>query len=224
MKRSEINHHLLEAEKFFAAHQFRLPEWASWTPREWAVHAGDTREIADCKLGWDITDFGGDDFARLGLLLFTIRNGINRDKVYDKPYAEKIMLVQPGQVTPIHFHWHKQEDIINRGGGLLLMRLWNSDEQEKLSDRAVNVSIDGVAMTFAAGQELVMRPGQSITLRPGIYHTFKAGESAVMAGEVSMVNDDSSDNRFYQPAGRFPAIEEDEPPVRLLCTEYLKYR
>ena len=33
-------------------------------------------------------------------------------------------------------------------------------------------------------------------------------------------NDDNTDNRFYEPLGRFPEIEEDEPPYRLLCTEY----
>jgi len=35
-----------------------------------------------------------------------------------------------------------------------------------------------------------------------------------------MCNDDNGDNRFYLPAGRFPEIEEDEPPYRLLCNEY----
>ena len=33
-------------------------------------------------------------------------------------------------------------------------------------------------------------------------------------------NDDNTDNRFYEKMGRFPEIEEDEPPYRLLCNEY----
>ena len=41
-------------------------------------------------------------------------------------------------------------------------------------------------------------------------------------GEVSMVNDDVNDNRFYETMGRFPKIEEDEAPLRLLCNEYPK--
>ncbi|MCI9340130.1 MAG: D-lyxose/D-mannose family sugar isomerase, partial [Dorea sp.] len=41
-----------------------------------------------------------------------------------------------------------------------------------------------------------------------------------LLGEVSMCNDDENDNRFYEPVARFPEIEEDEPPYRLLCTEY----
>jgi len=34
--------------------------------------------------------------------------------------------------------------------------------------------------------------------------------------------DDNTDNRFYEPVGRFPAIEEDEAPLHLLCNEYPK--
>lgn len=46
------------------------------------------------------------------------------------------------------------------------------------------------------------------------------GTGPVLLGEVSMCNDDNTDNRFYEPIGRFPEIEEDEPPYRLLCNEY----
>ena len=42
----------------------------------------------------------------------------------------------------------------------------------------------------------------------------------VLVGEVSMVNDDNLDNRFYEPIGRFPEIEEDEPPLYLLVGDY----
>lgn len=35
-------------------------------------------------------------------------------------------------------------------------------------------------------------------------------------------NDDNTANRFNPPVGRFPTIEEDEAPYRLLCNEYLK--
>ena len=40
-------------------------------------------------------------------------------------------------------------------------------------------------------------------------------------GEVSQCNDDNTDNSFNPPVGRFPKIEEDEAPYRLLCNEYL---
>lgn len=66
----------------------------------------------------------------------------------------------------------------------------------------------------------------------------------VLVGEVSQCNDDSTDNRFYEPVdrmpylgaikdsdtsdkarffdsvGRFPEIEEDVEPKYLLCNEY----
>jgi len=41
-----------------------------------------------------------------------------------------------------------------------------------------------------------------------------------LVGEVSRVNDDEKDNRFLDPIGRFPQIEEDEPSLYLLCNEY----
>lgn len=43
-----------------------------------------------------------------------------------------------------------------------------------------------------------------------------------MLTEVSKVNDDNVDNHFYKPAGRFPAVEEDEKPLHLLATDYKK--
>jgi D-lyxose ketol-isomerase len=42
-------------------------------------------------------------------------------------------------------------------------------------------------------------------------------------GEVSLVNDDRADNHFHAAVGRFPQIEEDEPPLHLLVTDYPKY-
>lgn len=122
----------------------------------------------------------------------------------------------------MHFHWHKMEDIINRGGGILMMELYNSTEKGELADTDVSVVSDGVALTLKAGTVLELVPGQSVTLTRGMYHKFwaKEGHGAVMIGEVSQCNDDNTDNRFYEPTGRFPKIEEDEAPYRLLCNEY----
>ena len=44
-----------------------------------------------------------------------------------------------------------------------------------------------------------------------------------MVGEVSLVNDDDTDNRFLEPVGRFADIEEDEPPIFLLRDDYERY-
>ena len=67
-----------------------------------------------------------------------------------------------------------------------------------------------------------LKPGESITITPYLYHEFHVVTSSgsVLIGEVSQCNDDETDNRFYEKIGRFPKIEEDEPPYRLLCNEY----
>ena len=225
MKRSEINAIIRDAESFFAEMRFALPPFASWTADDWRTKGEECAEIADNSLGWDITDFGSGDFSRVGLLLITIRNGSLDNPLYPKPYAEKIMIVGENQVTPTHFHWSKQEDIINRGGGELAVRLYNSDENEALSDTDVVVSLDGVKTTLKAGSLIYLKPGESITMTRGLYHSFwgREGCGKVLVGEVSKTNDDNTDNRFLESTGRFPAIDEDEPPYRLLCNEYRKY-
>jgi D-lyxose ketol-isomerase len=45
----------------------------------------------------------------------------------------------------------------------------------------------------------------------------------VLLGGVSRVNDDYVDNRFFDPVGRFPAIEEDVKPICLLVNDYGSY-
>lgn len=219
MKRSEINQAIREALDFLGKHCFLLPEWATWSPETWAARYGEAcREIRNNALGWDITDFGKGHFRQEGLTLFTLRNGNPRfDK---KPYCEKIMIVREEQVTPQHFHWHKMEDIINRGGGDLCIRMWRADEREQPTDARCTFRIDGIVTSAAAGETFRLQPGQSITFEPYMYHTFWAEGGDCLAGEVSTVNDDSADNRFFEPLGRYPQIEENEPAEFLLCNEY----
>jgi D-lyxose ketol-isomerase len=222
MKRSEINELIRRARRVFESHQIQLPTWAYWAPERWASVGCEAQEIKDAMLGWDITDFASGDFAKIGLLLFTVRNGTVKGKGNAKPYAEKIMLVQPHQVTPMHFHWAKMEDIINRGGGDLVLQLYRSTADEELDKQAeIEVSIDGIVRTVEAGGHVRLSPGESITLTPGLYHEFWAENDDCIVGEVSMVNDDTSDNRFYRPVGRFPEIVEDEPPIHLLCNDLI---
>jgi D-lyxose ketol-isomerase len=226
MKRSEINRILRSADEFIQQRGFYLPPFAYWTPAEWKTKGEEVREIVDNRLGWDITDFGSGDFDRVGLFLFTLRNGNPEDwrTLKGKLYAEKILIVEAGQVTPMHFHWNKTEDIINRGGGRLAIQVYCSTASEGLDPRAdVRLSTDGVRRVLPAGSVLVLNPGESVTLTPGLYHKFWGMDSRVLVGEVSMVNDDEQDNRFNDPAGRFPQLEEDEDPLYLLCTDYLRY-
>jgi D-lyxose ketol-isomerase len=223
VKRSEVNAIIDDAKNFFAVQKFMLPEWAHWSPGKWKGAYGKCSEIIDNKLGWDITDFGSGDFFLKGLTLFTIRNGNWQKK--DKSYCEKIMIAGEEQVTPMHFHWNKTEDIINRGGGNLVMELYRSNASDTLADEPVTVSIDGVLVTINAGEPLILKPGQSICLTPRLYHRFygEKGKGKVLIGEVSMVNDDDNDNRFFEKVGRFPDIEEDARPVHLLVNDYSRF-
>ncbi len=226
MKRSEINATLREAVTFCRQQNFHLPKWATWSPDAWKRVGPEADEIRDRLLGWDVTDFGSGDFRRSGLTLFTIRNGELADgpDAEVKDYCEKLLLIGEEQVTPMHFHWAKMEDIINRGGGQLVLELYNADRDSEQLDKTteVTVSVDGIERTVPAGGTVVLDPGESITLGPYLYHTFwaKAGSGMVLGGEVSRVNDDARDNRFVEPLPRFPEIDEDEPPLYLLCTEY----
>jgi D-lyxose ketol-isomerase len=227
LKRSEINDILRKNDAFLKKYQFHLPPFAYWTPEDWAQKGEEVRQIVDRQLGWDLTDFGQGDFEHLGLTLFTIRNGSLQDLKSGKPggelYCEKMLIVEVDQVTPFHFHWLKTEDIINRGGGKLAIQLYNATEDGDFADTDVTVRTDGVVRKVEAGGIVVLEPGESITLVPWCYHKFWAIEAPVLAGEVSLVNDDNTDNRFHDPIGRFPTIEEDEPPLYLLVGDYPDY-
>ncbi|MBP3579811.1 MAG: D-lyxose/D-mannose family sugar isomerase [Clostridia bacterium] len=223
MKRSEINAAMRDALALFKEYKITLPAFVLWSKDDWKTKGGEVEEIKDNMLGWDITDFGRGDFNDIGLLLITLRNGNQKNpQKYPKPYAEKLMVVKEKQITPMHFHWNKMEDIINRGGGNLIIKLYNSTEDEQLADTDVEISVDGVKHTYPAGYELCLRPGDSVTLTPGLYHKFwgEQGKGTVIVQEVSMCNDDANDNRFYEKTGRFPKVEEDEEPLYLLCNEY----
>jgi hypothetical protein len=224
MKRSEINQLLSSAKEFFRARQFCLPPFAHWAPNDW--RAAGAAPLVQAQLGWDVTDFGSGDFYRQGLLLFTLRNGqAGNQDLWAKDYAEKIMVVREGQVTPTHFHHYKMEDIINRGGGTLVVQLWQSDTAQGLSPAPVRVRTDGWERELPAGGTLELQPGESVCLPPRLYHQFwgKPGHGQVLVGEVSRANDDHTDNYFYHPVGRFPTVAEDEPPLHLLVGDYASW-
>ncbi len=223
MKRSEINTLIEEAKALLEANNIRLPPFAYWSPEDWKGRGSEVDEIRACRLGWDLSDFGAGRFRELGLTLFTIRNGHNNEAPYNqKTYCEKILIVGENQVTPMHYHKIKMEDIIVRAGGDLVLRCHCREEDESLSGDPFRVACDGVARDVQAGEEIVLSQGESITLPPHLYHAFWAatGTGTSVVGEVSKVNDDVNDNFFAEPLGRFPSIEEDEPPAHLLCTEY----
>lgn len=226
MKRSEINaaiDYVIEACKEF---KLPLPPLAFRTPEEWRKSTEAEREVVDNMLGWDITDFGTGDFMKYGLSVYVFRNGnFHHPDVYKKLYCEKLLYVRDGQILPFHFHWYKIEDIINRGGGDLEITLWQSDEGEDFTDADVHVKVDGAEVVVPAGGKITLHPGQSVTLMPYQYHQWQGvpGTGDVMLFEVSMTNDDHTDNRFKVAQDRIPQVEEDEPARYLMFADYENY-
>lgn len=226
MKRSMVNQVIKDMEKLIKEHGFEMPPFASWTEEKWKEIGHEYDEIRDNKLGWDITDFGLGKFQEVGFSLFTIRNGNKKmPEKYKKTYAEKLLMLYEGQTAAMHYHVAKMEDIINRGGNDVYITVYNGTPDGEMLDTDVVVCLDGKKEVVQAGTKVCLKPGESITITPYMYHDFitpKAG-GAVLLGEVSMCNDDENDNYFYnKEVGRFPEIEEDEIPYRLLCNEYPK--
>ena len=220
MKRSFINSSIEAGLEFLKKMRFVPPPFVYWGPEEWMEKGHEYDEIRNCMLGWDITDFGTDDFENTGLLVITLRNGIAGSAEYFKGYAEKCLIVQDGQVTPMHFHYFKMEDIINRGETDMIVQLYNATEDEKLADTPVLAYVDGRRFEVPAGERLRIRPGESVTLPPRQYHSFWAEGGTALLMEVSKVNDDNRDNHFLTAPARFPQIEEDEEKRYLLFSEY----
>jgi len=226
MKRSRVNRIMEEADAFIRSFGYRLPPFAYWSPDEMRKRRAEIGGIIENSLGWDITDYGRGDFAGLGLFLFTVRNGNAADLATGRGmlYAEKIMISRREQLSPMHRHVIKAEDIINRGGGALALKLFMSNADGMVDKRAtVEVRTDGVARTLEPGGILRLEPGESVTLLPGVWHAFWAEGKDVLIGEVSTVNDDLTDNVFAEPVSRFSDIEEDEAPLHLLVSDYAKW-
>ena len=180
MKRSEINAARREAAACFGRHGWALPPAPLW----------------------DITDFGLGDFYRSGLVLINLA---------DTPqYCEKLMYARARQVTPLHAHRKKKEDIICRYGRLAF-ELWPALPETSQRGHEIVLQRNGVNFTAAAGTPFTIEAGERITLVPGVYHAFWPESAECIIGEVSTANDDANDNFFVDDRiGRFPEIEEDE--------------
>jgi D-lyxose ketol-isomerase len=132
-----------------------------------------------------------------------------------------LLISKENQLSPMHRHVIKAEDIINRGGATLVVELYGSDDEGGFAaDRGGSVWCDGIHRAYSPGEKLQLMPGESVTLMPGDWHAFWAEGGDVLIGEVSTVNDDETDNIFREPIGRFSTIEEDERPDHLLVSDY----
>lgn len=189
MKRSEINKALNDAMHCFEAAQWALPP----NPR------------------WDVTDCGLGRFKEVGLVLVNLAE--------EPEYCEKVMYSKYHQVTPMHTHRKKKEDIICRSGSLAV-ELWKGHPEQTRKGEEFSVYCNGRQKKVHSGEPIVLKPGERVTIVPGVYHAFWPESPEAIIGEVSTANDDAYDNFFVDPnIGRFPGIEEDETPIARLLWE-----
>jgi hypothetical protein len=189
MKRSQTNRALKDALRCFKAAHWALPPH----PR------------------WDVTDCGLGKFAQIGLVLVNLAE--------QPEYCEKLMYAKRHQVLPMHAHRRKKEDIICRAGRLAV-ELWPGHPKHTRKGRAFSLQRNGETVTVRSGKPVVLKAGERVTIEPGVYHAFWPESREAIIGEVSTVNDDAHDNFFVDPRiGRFPEIEEDEPPFARLLWE-----
>ncbi len=222
MDRSTVNEILDESHTFIRFHGVHLPPFADLGPAELKTYTLAAPMIRERMLGWDITDYGQGRFEELGLFLFTTRNGLqsNINSGAGMLYAEKVMIAGDQQISPMHRHITKTEDIINRGGGDLVLELFTDGGGGIDPTLPVTVVSDGRNITMQGGERLRLKPGESVTLEPETWHAFWGENGKVLIVEVSNVNDDRNDNIFNAPIGRFSKINEDTNPKHLLVSDY----
>lgn len=230
LKRSVINKSIDTARIVLNHFGVRLPAFAYWSTDQWMDAGPSYDEVRECMLGWDVTDFGSNDFEKIGRTLFTVRNGRLNIPGYPKQYAEKWLIDPEGQRAPAHFHLSKREDIICRAGGNILVQLTKADPDGNPSNDSFFVQVDGCTRRLNPGEIIRLHPGESVTIHPRTIHQFWGEEGTgwlhegvgyTLSSEISSVCDDWNDNVFLVDYGvRFPYIEEDEPRTCFLCHEY----
>jgi D-lyxose ketol-isomerase len=227
IKRSRVNQIMAESEAFIRSFGYILPPFAYWSPAEFRARKAEAAMIINSNLGWDISDYGLGEFDKTGLFLFTVRNGNAADLARGRGmlYAEKAMISRDRQYSPMHRHNLKAEDIINRGGGTLVIELFGDTDGQCDRSKGTVVYTDGIRHELAPGAHLRLAPGESVTLMPNEHwHAFWGEGGDVFIGEVSTVNDDNTDNVFEDPRiSRFGGIEEDEEPLHLLVSDYANW-
>jgi len=157
---------------------------------------------------WDVTDFCLGDWRRYCLLLVNLAE--------EPEYCEKLMYALKSMTTPAHTHRKKKEDIICRWGRLAV-QVWAGPPAAG-AGKSFSIPLNREPHEVRSGDIVELDAGWRVTLVPGIYHEFYPLTDECIIGEVSTANDDVNDNFFANPdIGRFPGVEEDEPPlVRLL--------
>jgi len=222
LKRSFVEARIEAMLEMCARHGVALPPFALWSEAEYRADPAAARRIAERGLGWNIVEFAPGGFASEGLSAFTLRMGDWRGLQMGRGrlYAEKAILAEDGQRTPYHYHIVKTEDIVNRGGARFVVELCKVDRAgAKLKDR-FRVVKDVTTLDLGPGDQVRLEPGESLILEPFVAHAFWAEGGTTLAGEVSLANDDRSDNYFVPPLPPPDPIAEDAPARHVTVRDY----
>ncbi len=213
MLRSFIDRRVEAMLEFCERCGFKLPPFALWSVEDFRAAPDAAKRIAESGLGWNIVEFKRGAFAAEGLSVFTLRMGDWRElkRGAGRLYSEKALYAENGQRTPHHYHIVKTEDILNRGGARFVVELFKVDRHGRKLGERVHVMKDAAMIEVAAGGRVVLEPGESLVLEPFVAHAFWAEGGAALAGEVSLANDDATDNYFLPPPEPPAPIEEDAP-------------
>ena len=159
---------------------------------------------------WDVTDFGLGRWEKYSLVLVNLAE--------EPEYSEKLIYIRDGMTAPAHTHNKKKEDIICRWGRMAV-QVWQGHPSTS-TGKPFLLPVDHEPREVRSGDIVEIDAGSRVTLVPGVYHLFYALTEECIIGEVSTANDDLTDNIFADEGfGRFPQIEEDEPPLLRLVSE-----
>ena len=78
-------------------------------------------------------------------------------------------------------------------------------------------------LDLGPGDRVTLEPGESLTLEPFVAHAFWAEGGTALAGEISLANDDATDNYFVPPLLPLAPIEEDAPARFVTVREYGRF-
>lgn len=222
MKRSFIDARIDAMQALCEAHGLPLPPFARWGEQEFRDNPDASARISARGLGWNVVEFRPGAFEAEGLTLFTLRMGDWRDLETKRGrlYAEKAIMSLDGQRAPHHYHVVKTEDIVNRGGARFVVELFTVDSSGAPTKDRFRVVKDAAVLDLGPGDRVRLEPGESLTLEPYVAHAFWAEGGTALAAEVSLANDDRTDNYFVPPLAPMAPIDEDAPARHVTVRDY----
>ena len=139
------------------------------------------------KQGFEIADFGLDDFYKIGLSLVIY---VNTDRVCAKELA-----LMPRQICPEHRHpaipeknYPGKEETFRCRYGTVYLYVEGDPVAEPKA-----VIDDKYKDTFTVWHEIVLHPGEQYTLYPNTLHWFQSGEEGAVVSEFSTSSYDECD-------------------------------